>query len=88
MYEEPVFPWQSLGDAVEKVGLLETTSKTGEQLLEENGIGSLFAEEIVQARYVSTFQSAPCFQSRMTMKFDSDLTSGLVHGSITPRIYL
>ncbi|KAF2007724.1 prenylcysteine oxidase-like protein 1 precursor [Amniculicola lignicola CBS 123094] len=68
MYEEPMFPWQSLGDVVEKVGLLETTGKTGEQLLEENGIGGLFAEEIVQASTrVNYAQNLPLIHGLETM---------------------
>lgn len=49
MYEEPVFPWASLSEAVERVGLLEATGVTGEQYLEQNGIGEAFAKEVVQA---------------------------------------
>lgn len=49
MYDEPVFPWRSLSEVVEKVGLLETTGVTGEQYLKANGIGDLFAQEIIQA---------------------------------------
>jgi len=50
MYEEPVFPWASLSEAVESVGLLEATGVTGEQYLQQNGIGEAFAKEVVQAR--------------------------------------
>ncbi|CAN9305555.1 unnamed protein product [Alternaria alternata] len=49
MYDEPVFPWKSLGDAVERVGLLEATGVTGEQYLKANGIGEAFSKEIIQA---------------------------------------
>jgi prenylcysteine oxidase/farnesylcysteine lyase len=52
MYDEPLFPWKSLGDVVEKVGLLDIAGMTGEQLLKARGVGDLFAREIVQARYV------------------------------------
>jgi prenylcysteine oxidase/farnesylcysteine lyase len=55
MYEEPVFPWKSLSEVVETVGLLETTGVTGEQYLKANGIGEKFSKEIIQARYVSVF---------------------------------
>jgi prenylcysteine oxidase/farnesylcysteine lyase len=50
MYEEPVFPWTSLSEVVEKVGLLEATGVTGEQYLTANGIGEAFAREVIQAR--------------------------------------
>lgn len=50
MYEEPVFPWKSLGEALESQGLLEITGVTGEQYLDANGIGEAFAREVVQAR--------------------------------------
>lgn len=50
MYEEPVFPWESLGDVLESEGLLEATGVTGEQYLGANGIGEAFAREVVQAR--------------------------------------
>ncbi|KAI8939339.1 hypothetical protein NX059_003130 [Plenodomus lindquistii] len=49
MYDEPVFPWKSLSDVVEQVGLLEATGVTGEQYLKANGIGEAFAKEVVQA---------------------------------------
>jgi prenylcysteine oxidase/farnesylcysteine lyase len=50
MYDEPVFPWKSLSEVVEKVGLLEVTGVTGEQYLKANGIGEAFSREIIQAR--------------------------------------
>lgn len=53
MYEEPVFPWKSLSDVVQQVGLLEVTGVTGEQYLETNGIGGAFAKEVIQARCVT-----------------------------------
>ncbi|KAF2827703.1 Prenylcysteine oxidase [Ophiobolus disseminans] len=49
MYDEPVFPWKSLSDVVERLGLLEATGVTGEQYLKANGIGETFAREIIQA---------------------------------------
>jgi prenylcysteine oxidase/farnesylcysteine lyase len=49
MYDEPVFPWKSLSDAVERVGLLEATGVTGDQYLKTNGIGERFAREMIQA---------------------------------------
>jgi prenylcysteine oxidase/farnesylcysteine lyase len=49
MYEEPVFPFSSLTQAAQDVGLLAVTSATGEAFLRENSISSSFAREIVQA---------------------------------------
>ncbi|KAF1843973.1 prenylcysteine oxidase-like protein 1 precursor [Cucurbitaria berberidis CBS 394.84] len=49
IYDEPIFPWKSLSDVVEQVGLLEVTGVTGEQYLKANGIGEAFAKEIIQA---------------------------------------
>ncbi|RMZ70527.1 prenylcysteine lyase [Pyrenophora seminiperda CCB06] len=49
MYEEPVFPWKSLSEVVERVGLLQATGVTGEQYLKANGIGEAFSKEIIQA---------------------------------------
>ncbi|KAL5114390.1 hypothetical protein ACEQ8H_007739 [Pleosporales sp. CAS-2024a] len=49
MYDEPVFPWKSLSEVVEKVGLLEATGVTGAQYLKENGIGEAFGREVIQA---------------------------------------
>lgn len=50
MYEEPVFPWKSLGETLEAQGLLDITGVTGEQYLKANGIGEAFAREVIQAR--------------------------------------
>jgi prenylcysteine oxidase/farnesylcysteine lyase len=50
MYDEPVFPWKSLSDVVESVGLLDATGVTGEQYLRANGIGDVFSREVIQAR--------------------------------------
>lgn len=49
MYEEPVFPFASLTQAAQDVGLLAATSATGEDFLRENSIGNLFAREVIQA---------------------------------------
>lgn len=49
MYEEPVFPFSSLTQAAQDVGLLAVTSATGEDFLRENNIGTPFAREIIQA---------------------------------------
>lgn len=52
MYEEPVFPWENLGETLESQGLLDVTGVTGEQYLKANGIGDAFAREVIQARWV------------------------------------
>ncbi|KAF2177414.1 Prenylcysteine oxidase [Zopfia rhizophila CBS 207.26] len=49
MYEEPIFPFKSLSDTAEELGLTEITASTGEQFLKEKGVGELFAREVVQA---------------------------------------
>jgi len=48
MYDEEVFPWEDLNEAVSKVGLLEETGVTGWELLAKNGVGDAFSREIVQ----------------------------------------
>ncbi|KAJ5808499.1 Prenylcysteine oxidase [Penicillium riverlandense] len=49
LYEEPLFPFESLSEVAEMVGLLDVTSVTGEHFLGANGISELFAREIIQA---------------------------------------
>lgn len=49
MYEEPVFPFASLTQAAQDVGLLAATAATGEAFLRENSISNLFGREIIQA---------------------------------------
>ncbi|KAF1973608.1 prenylcysteine oxidase-like protein 1 precursor [Bimuria novae-zelandiae CBS 107.79] len=49
MYERPVFPWKSLSDVVQLVGLTEVTGLTGEEYLRNSGVSDRFASEIVQA---------------------------------------
>lgn len=49
MYDEPVFPFCSLTQAVSDVGLLDVTASTGEQYMLEHGITGSFAHDIVQA---------------------------------------
>ncbi|KAF1956856.1 Prenylcysteine oxidase [Byssothecium circinans] len=49
MYDGPLFPWKSLSQVVQDVGLVEVTGLTGEQYLKQKGVGDLFAEEIIQA---------------------------------------
>ena len=49
MYEEPYFPWRSLSQTSFDLGLTDVTSLTGSKLLEQNGVSSTFATDIVQA---------------------------------------
>ncbi|KAF2096307.1 prenylcysteine oxidase 1 [Rhizodiscina lignyota] len=49
LYEEPMFPFASLSDAAYELGLTAVTATTGWQYLEENKVGGLFAQEVVQA---------------------------------------
>ncbi|OJJ51397.1 hypothetical protein ASPZODRAFT_138495 [Penicilliopsis zonata CBS 506.65] len=49
LYEEPLFPFKSLTAAAAEVGLLDTTSVTGEVFLEENSVSPKFSREIIQA---------------------------------------
>jgi len=49
MYNPPIFPFSSLSDAVETVGLLPAVGSTGEQFLEQNGISKAFAHDLIQA---------------------------------------
>ena len=49
MYEEPYFPFRSLSQTAFDLGLTAVTSITGSELLKQNGVGTLFATDIVQA---------------------------------------
>ncbi|KAK5800261.1 hypothetical protein VI817_002473 [Penicillium citrinum] len=49
LYEEPIFPFQSLTEAAAEVDLLDSTSTTGAYFIENNNIGKLFASDIIQA---------------------------------------
>lgn len=80
MYDEPVFPWSSLSDVVEQVGLLESTGVTGEQYLKANGIGDAFATEIIQAStrvnyasnlaYIHGLETMVCMATNGAMQID------------------
>ncbi|KAH7401435.1 prenylcysteine oxidase-like protein 1 precursor [Pyrenochaeta sp. MPI-SDFR-AT-0127] len=80
MYDEPVFPWRSLGDVIEQVGLLEVTGVTGEQYLKANGIGDAFAREIIQAStrvnyasnlpYIHGLETMVCMATNGAMQID------------------
>ena len=52
MYDKPHFPWSSLSQVVQDVGLTAITAETGEQFLNEHKISKKFADEVIQARYV------------------------------------
>jgi prenylcysteine oxidase/farnesylcysteine lyase len=49
MYDAPLFPWKSLSQAVQDVQLTEVAGLTGEQFLQQKGVGEKFAREIIQA---------------------------------------
>ncbi|KAJ5888472.1 Prenylcysteine oxidase [Penicillium taxi] len=49
LYEEPLFPFQSLSEAAISAGLVDATSNPGWNFLAANKISELFAREIVQA---------------------------------------
>lgn len=49
IYDEPIFPFDSLTQVAQDVGLLAVTAATGEQYLTENLITGPFVNEIVQA---------------------------------------
>ncbi|KAI9691326.1 MAG: hypothetical protein M1820_009747 [Bogoriella megaspora] len=68
MYDAPYFPWGSLSDVVEKLGLNRMTGMTGEQYLQQNGVGELFAREIIQASTrVNYAQNLPLIHGVETM---------------------
>ncbi|KAF2835791.1 prenylcysteine lyase [Patellaria atrata CBS 101060] len=66
LYDEK-FPWASLSDVVEELGLLAETAVTGKQYLKNNGISDLFANEVVQA----------------STRVNYAQNIGLVHGLVT-----
>jgi prenylcysteine oxidase/farnesylcysteine lyase len=49
LYEEPLFPFNSLSEAAAALDLLNSTASSGKQFLHANDIDSLFAREIIQA---------------------------------------
>lgn len=49
LYEEPLFPFQSLTAAAASVGLLDTTSTTGAAFLKKNDVSPGFSREVIQA---------------------------------------
>lgn len=68
MYEAPIFPWASLNEVVHDLGLVDATAVTGEQYLKDNGIGELFAHEVIQASTrVNYAQNLPLIHGLETM---------------------
>ncbi|KAI9661300.1 MAG: hypothetical protein M1821_009627 [Bathelium mastoideum] len=68
MYDAPYFPWSSLSETLSELGLIKTTGITGEQYLKENGVGDLFANEIIQASTrVNYAQNLPLIHGVETM---------------------
>ncbi|GAB7363295.1 hypothetical protein MBLNU230_g3576t1 [Neophaeotheca triangularis] len=49
IYEAENFPFESITQVVQDLGLSAATAATGEQFLQENGIGGLFGSDVVQA---------------------------------------
>jgi prenylcysteine oxidase / farnesylcysteine lyase len=49
MYDEPMFPWDSLDQVIRDIELIGVTGSTGEQFTAENGISESFTREILQA---------------------------------------
>lgn len=49
LYEEPLFPFQSLSEAAAAVDLLNATSSPGDRFLAKNRISEVFARDIIQA---------------------------------------
>lgn len=68
MYNEPIFPFKSLTQVLQDVGLTAVTAATGEQYLSEDGISNLFATEIIQASTrVNYAQNLPYIHGLETM---------------------
>lgn len=49
MYEPPAFPFESLSQIAQDLGLQAITAATGEQYMEESGISGPFGHDVVQA---------------------------------------
>lgn len=68
MYQAPIFPFQSLTDAVEKAGLLNTMASPGADFLRKNGVSDDFAREIIQSSTrVNYGQNLPLIHGVETM---------------------
>lgn len=49
MYEEPIFPFEEIETAAERVGVLGLVATTGRSYLEEQGVSRRFFWEVIQA---------------------------------------
>ncbi len=49
MYQEPYFPFRSLSETADELGLTKITGVTGSQFLQANRVGDSFSREIIQA---------------------------------------
>jgi prenylcysteine oxidase/farnesylcysteine lyase len=68
LYNEPMFPFQSLTAAAASVGLLDATSTPGSTFLTKNSVGEDFAREIIQASTrVNYGQNTPLIHGLETM---------------------
>ncbi|KAL3453432.1 hypothetical protein BJX65DRAFT_263882 [Aspergillus insuetus] len=68
LYNEPMFPFQSLTAAAASVGLLDATSTPGSTFLTKNSVGEDFAREIIQASTrVNYGQNIPLIHGLETM---------------------
>lgn len=68
MYQAPIFPFQSLTDAVETTGLLNTMASPGADFLRKNGVSDDFAREIIQSSTrVNYGQNLPLIHGVETM---------------------
>ena len=49
IYQAPIFPFASLSQAAEELGLTDLTAESGAELLESKGIRRTFSQDIIQA---------------------------------------
>lgn len=78
MYDDPVFPFESLTVAAESVDLAAVTSKTGETFLGENGIDPAFSQDIIQAstrvNYAQNLQQIHGLEAMVCMATDGAMS--------------
>ncbi|PWY92628.1 Prenylcysteine oxidase [Aspergillus heteromorphus CBS 117.55] len=68
LYDEPIFPFESLTLATEAAGLLNTTAVSGAFFLQKNSISSEFSREVIQASTrVNYGQNLPLIHGLETM---------------------